>query len=138
MGMSIATRPTGGSPASGSRDERGTPIGTSRPPEELLPDGGNLAPGPVPAPDRVLARDARRLLESLRLQHQPRASGSILTAEMEAVRDQLRPIRSRRSLAASYGREAFHDRAAQTDRGSVHPTRIAYALRWLELGPDRS
>ncbi|MEO7230259.1 MAG: hypothetical protein ABIZ30_06695, partial [Candidatus Limnocylindrales bacterium] len=60
--------------------------------------------------------------------------------EVEVVRRQLDPIRSRRSLAASYRREAFHHRDAAIEdtrsRGAV--ARLAYAFQWLELGPDRS
>ena len=48
-------------------------------------------------------------------------------ADVSFVRDQREPIRSRRSPAASYRREA-------TLAGA---TGLACALRWLELGPDR-
>ncbi len=63
--------------------------------------------------------------------------------QVEAVRRHLVPIRSRAGLAASFGREAFHVRRASTDAidGSAPamtsppgPVRLAYALRWLELG----
>ena len=50
------------------------------------------------------------------------------------MRVHLAPLRSRKALAASYGREAFHlvlDETAKDDPGAV---RLAYALRWLELG----
>ena len=47
----------------------------------------------------------------------------------------LAPLRNRRSLAASFGREAFQtldlDRARPRPLG---PIRAAYAIRWLELG----
>jgi len=54
--------------------------------------------------------------------------------EIEHVRAHLAPLRTRKTLAASYGREAFHvtlDDAARDDPSAV---RLAYALRWLELG----
>jgi len=56
--------------------------------------------------------------------------------EVELVRAHLGPIRSRALLASSFGREAFHGHAAP---GSVvalggSAVRVAYALRWLELG----
>jgi hypothetical protein len=54
--------------------------------------------------------------------------------EIELVRAHLAPLRTRKSLAASYGREAFHltlDEAARDDPSAV---RLAYAIRWLELG----
>jgi hypothetical protein len=57
-----------------------------------------------------------------------------MSPDVDAVRHQLGPIRTRRSLAASYGREAFH----RTDPGGAAAVRLAYALRWAELGPDRA
>ena len=70
--------------------------------------------------------------------------------EVEAVRSQLAPIRDRRGLAASYGREAFRMRdavalaakraadpaapAAPAGGAALRPSRVAYAVRWLELG----
>ena len=61
--------------------------------------------------------------------------------EVAAVRAQLAPIRSRPSLAESFGREAA---VAATlipptiDPGvPPGPVRVAYAIRWLELGDDR-
>jgi hypothetical protein len=61
--------------------------------------------------------------------------------EVAAVRAQLAPIRSRRSLAESFGREAAV--AATIIPPSVDPAeppgpvRVASAIRWLELGDDR-
>jgi hypothetical protein len=61
--------------------------------------------------------------------------------EVAAVRAQLAPIHSRRSLAESFGREAAV--AATITPRSVDPreppgpVRVAYAIRWLELGDDR-
>jgi hypothetical protein len=54
---------------------------------------------------------------------------------VELVRCHLAPLRNRRSLTASFGREAFQtldlDRARPRPLG---PIRAAYAIRWLELG----
>jgi hypothetical protein len=55
-------------------------------------------------------------------------------AQVELVRRHLAPVRSRRSLAASFGREAFHIVPTAAERDDPNPIRLAYALRWLELG----
>jgi hypothetical protein len=90
------------------------------PSEELLPSGG-LSPQEVGAwndRDDALAR------------------------EVAIVRAHLAPLASRTALAGSYGREAFHRARPAThgeldqraDHLRVTATRIAYAIRWLELG----
>ena len=115
----------------------GTSIGSATPPpRDLLPVGGSLAAAPVPAPTRALALDALRLLRRLGdpARRPDRWSQPSFRREIELVRAHLAPLRSRQALAASYGREAFHlrlDEAARDDPGAV---RLAYALRWLELG----
>jgi hypothetical protein len=115
----------------------GTAIGSSSaPPRDLLPGGGVPAPAPVPAPARALALDALRLVRRLRdpARRSARWAHPSFRREIELVRAHLAPLRSRKALAASYGREAFHlviDDAARDDPGAV---RLAYALRWLELG----
>ena len=103
---------------------------------DLLPAGGPRAPAPVPAPARALALDALRLLRRLRdpARRSERWTQPSFRREIELVRAHLAPLRSRKALAASYGREAFHlsmDDAGRDDPGAV---RLAYALRWLELG----
>jgi len=61
--------------------------------------------------------------------------------EVAEVRAQLAPIQSRRSLAESFGREAAV--AATTTPVTIAPpeppgpVRVAYAIRWLELGDER-
>lgn len=61
--------------------------------------------------------------------------------EVAAVRAQLAPIRSRETLAESFGREAAI--AATSTPPTIDPpeppgpVRVAYAVRWLELGDDR-
>ena len=60
--------------------------------------------------------------------------------EVDRTRAQLGPIRSRSALAASYSREA----SIAVSRGAVEsgmaagPVRVAYAIRWLELGDGRA
>jgi hypothetical protein len=115
----------------------GASIGNNgSPPRDLLPSGGVVTLTPVPAPARALALDALRLLRRLRdpARREGRWSQPSSRREIELVRAHLAPLRTRRALAASYGREAFHvsmDNAARDDPGAV---RLAYALRWLELG----
>jgi hypothetical protein len=117
----------------------GTSIGsTAAPSGDLLPTGGSLVPAPAPTPSRALALDALRLLRRLRdpSRRPERWSKPSFRREIELIRAHLAPLRSRKALAASYGREAFHlsmDDAARNDPG---PVRLAYALRWLELGSD--
>jgi hypothetical protein len=71
----------------------------------------------------------------------PRWSTRAFAIEVAAVRAQLAPIRSRRSLAESFGREAAV--AATATPPTTDPTtppgpvRVAYAIRWLELGDER-
>lgn len=85
------------------------------PPEDLLPSGGSdHGVAPASGLDAAFLR------------------------EVDEVRRQLEPLRTRGSLAASFGREAGHwttdGPAPATIRGSITPLRFAYALRWLELG----
>jgi hypothetical protein len=115
----------------------GDAIGTAAPPSGvLLPSGGPPARDPVPAPSRALALDAVRLLRNLRdpARVPARWARPDFRREVDIVRSHLAPLRSRRALAGSFGREAFHvvpDAQAGDDHG---PVRVAYALRWLELG----
>lgn len=134
--MSIATRPTGPDLASGSWDAGEPRIDSSQPPKVLLPDGGDPVPALAPAPETALARDALSLIRAARPGGPPGSTwlDVAMSPDVDAVRDQLRPIRSRRTLAASYGREAFH----RIDPGGAATVRLAYALRWAELGPDRA
>jgi hypothetical protein len=59
--------------------------------------------------------------------------------EVDRTRAQLAPIRSRTALLASFSREA----SIAVTRGVVEsglpagPVRVAYAIRWLELGDGR-
>ena len=104
----------------------------------LLPSGGAARVAPAPAPHRALALDALAVLRILR--RHPRDAGlwgePAFAREVEIIRRQLAPIRDRRGLASSYGREAFRMRSADDVLGLPlrRPTAIAYAVRWLELG----
>ena len=125
MHLATGQRPGGNSVGSSPRSFR-----------DLLPVDDTPAPAPAPAPARALALDALRLLRRLRdpANCPERWAQQTLRREIELVRAHLAPLRTRRSLAASYGREAFHltlDDAARDDPSAV---RLAYALRWLELG----
>jgi hypothetical protein len=60
--------------------------------------------------------------------------------EVERTRAQLEPVASRAVLAASFSREASVavTRFAPINPGNPPgPVRVAYAIRWLELGDDR-
>ena len=151
--MPIATRPpeadAGGvtvtaHPVVGSR-LGGASRGIAAPPSgDLLPSDGPPARDPAPAPARALALDALRLL---RAWHEPDrrperwsdpqvSDGGRPVCRMQLAAD---PPRGG-ALASSFGREAFHvdpPSAPQRRRSTLMPSRLAYALRWLELGPPR-
>ena len=97
-----------------------------RPPET----NGHLTP-----PARALALDALRIIRALRdpARRPARWAQPAFGAEVELVRRHLAPVRSRQTLAASYGREAFHVASAERERDDPSPIRLAYALRWMEL-----
>jgi hypothetical protein len=90
--------------------------------------------------DGALAAEARRLISRFAdpALVPPSWSEAAFIREVGLVRAHLAPIRSRGGLAASFSREAFH--AAPGDGGEDVPgaVRVAYALRWLELGSRRS
>ena len=85
----------------------------------LLPSGGAARVAPAPAPHRALALDALAVLRILR--DRPRDAGlwgePAFAREVESIRRQLAPIRDRRGLASSYGREAFRMRSADDALG---------------------
>lgn len=112
-------------------------IGRSISPDGLLPSGGTSAPVPVPAPHRALALDALRLRRGLRdpLRRPERWTDAAFAREVELIRRHLAPLRNRRSLAASFAREAFHSLASEPPASlPLGPIRAAYAIRWVELG----
>ncbi|HEX2755586.1 MAG TPA: hypothetical protein VHM48_08990 [Candidatus Limnocylindrales bacterium] len=59
--------------------------------------------------------------------------------EVDRTRAQLAPIRSRAGLIASFSREAAIavTRSADGRDQPAGPVRVAYAIRWLELGDGR-
>ncbi len=120
-----------------SRSGDESSIGHLSPLEVLLPSSGALAPAPAPAPHRALALDALRLRRGLRdLDRRPaRWADAAFGREVELVRCHLAPLRNRRSLTASFSREAFQTLDVDGSRpGPLGPIRAAYAIRWLELG----
>jgi hypothetical protein len=87
-----------------------------------------------------LAQDALRLIRLARRTGPVRSAwlGGDLSDEIEMIRRQLVPIKSRRALSASYRREGVNrPGAAPVDGRVAGVVRLAYALRWLELGRDR-
>jgi hypothetical protein len=104
-------------------------------PGVLLSPGALFPPAPVPAPARALALDALRVVRALRdpAKRPARRAQPAFGAEVELVRRHLAPVRSRQTLAASYGREAFHLVISRGERDDPSPIRLAYALRWMEL-----
>jgi hypothetical protein len=60
-------------------------------------------------------------------------------AEVDRTRAQLAPIRTRDALLASFRREASISatRGNMLDGRPAGPVRVAYAIRWLELGDGR-
>jgi hypothetical protein len=135
--MPMVVREPGPHQTAVPRSGQESAIGSSSPPAALLPSGGASAPGPAPAPHRALALDALRLRRGLRDPHRrPEPwSDEAFAREVELVRRHLSPLRNRRSLTASFGREAFH--TLELDPFSpmpLGPIRAAYAIRWLELG----
>ncbi|MEO5939816.1 MAG: hypothetical protein ABIZ72_02750, partial [Candidatus Limnocylindrales bacterium] len=62
--------------------------------------------------------------------------------EVDRTRAQLAPIRSRAGLANSFSREASiavtRTSGPASPRLPAGPVRVAYAIRWLELGDGRA
>lgn len=138
--MPTVVRPPGPHQTAVSRSGGGS-AARSPPLEDLLPSSGALAPVPAPAPHRALALDALRLRRGLRdaTRRPDRWNDASFAREVELIRCHLAPLRNRRSLTASFGREAFQtldlDGAKPRPLG---PIRAAYAIRWLELGSGGS
>lgn len=138
--MPIETRPptdrqAGTPPTDAMRRGGQSSISMLPPPSAgLLPPDGSHVPAPAPAPSRALALDALRLIRG---RHDPRQGpaawfDAAFGREVELIRRHLNPLRTRRALASSYSREAFHVLADPLDPPG--PARVAYAIRWLELG----
>ena len=99
------------------------------------------ASAPAPTPSRALALDALEYLRQERSRHLDVGAWAdpAFVRVVHAVREDLAPIRSRRALAESFRREAFHIRRPVlypdgAPTGPMSPVRLAYAIRWLELG----
>jgi hypothetical protein len=135
--MPMVARESGSATVATRSADQPATVGAEAPPEDLLPSGGVPISAPASAPHRALALDALRIVRVLR--DRPLLAGSwgepAFARQVEAVRRQLAPIRDRRGLAASYGREAFRMWDARERRPSpLDAIPVAYAVRWLELG----
>lgn len=140
--MPIVVRQPGSDTIAVPRSGSDAPTGVPAPPVDLLPSGGALASAPALAPHRALALDAFRLRRILH--DRPRDADPwgepAFAREVELVRGQLAPIRTRRGLAASFSREAGLGPGAEATPDDsalppgLRPLRVAYAVRWLELG----
>jgi len=113
--------------------------------EPVAIDSTTISP---PSPARELARRALDVLRRARRASPPeRWQQPTFGREVDLVRLDLMPIRTRAALASSFGREAFNiavddDWRAQPvtslDAGrQIGPVLVAYAIRWLELGDGR-
>jgi hypothetical protein len=139
-GMSIVARPSDTDPSRGSRSDDEWTIDRSSRAGVLLTSERTGVAAPARDSERALAPDALRVLRHVvrtAADDQPWSDPAFERA-VETVRRHLAPIRSRRALARSFEREAFHvRRTALLDDGFIDvpgPVRLAYAIRWLELG----
>ncbi len=136
--MPIVARLAGSDATTASGSVMDASLGGGSSPGALLPSGEPAGPGPVQAPHRTLALDALMVTRTLR--DHPRDADPwgepAFAREVDLIRSQLMPIRSRRGLAASFEREAFQSRGLEGPRepATLRALRVAYALRWLELG----
>ncbi len=96
-----------------------------------------LAPDPRHELARLALDLAVRTAEPVSLP--PRWATDAFGQEVDRTRAQLSPIRSRNALLASFSREASIavTRTAGPAPAPVGPVRVAYAIRWLELGDGR-
>jgi hypothetical protein len=135
--MPMVVRQPGPHQTAVSRSGGDASIDVHSPLEVLLPSSGPLAAAPALAPHRALALDALRMRRGLRDPGRRPASWAepVFAREVDLVRRHLAPLRNRRSLTASFGREAFQTLELDGSRPRpLGPTRVAYAIRWLELG----
>jgi hypothetical protein len=115
VSVPIDTHPTGSSATLASPTDRVVANGDRARPGVLLPSGRRLRDRP---------RDAGPWGEPA------------FAREVDRVLRDLAPIVSRRALASSFAREAFRRSRLMTAREAavVEAVRLAYAIRWLELG----
>ena len=136
--MPIVARPTGSDATLALAADGHASLGCAPSAGELLPSGDATGLGPVQAPHRTLALDALMVTRTLR--DHPRDADPwgepAFAREVDLIRGQLMPIRNRRGLAASFAREAFQspEFAGPREPARMRAVRVAYALRWLELG----
>jgi hypothetical protein len=136
--MPIVARLAGSDASSASPTAMAAPLGGARSPGALLPSGDSVGLPPARAQHRTLALDA--LLVTRTLRDHPRDAGPwgepAFAREVDLIRSQLAPIRTRRGLAASFSREAFQsaESGGPSQPGALPAVRVAYAVRWLELG----
>jgi hypothetical protein len=137
--MPMVVRPPGPHQTAVKRTGDASTVGYPSPLEVLLPSSGALAP--APAPHRALALDAIRLRRALRDPQRlaGRWAEPAFARDVELVRLHLAPLRRRSGLTASYGREAFQalGGAEPQPAEALGAVRVAYALRWVELGDGR-
>jgi hypothetical protein len=139
--MPMVVRPPGPHRTAVPRSGDEPNVGDHPPLDDLLPSSGLPVRAPAPAPRRALALDALRLKRGLRdNRRRPAGWGDAAFArQVELVRCHLAPLRNRRSLTASFGREAFQTLdVARSRPAMLGPIRAAYAIRWLELGTGAS
>ena len=136
--MPIVARLAGPDAIAASLTATDAPIAGASSPGALLPSGDPTGLGTVQAPHRTLALDALMVTRTLR--DHPRDADPwgepAFAREVDLIRSQLMPIRSRRGLATSFEREAFQSSefAGPREPATMRAVRVAYALRWLELG----
>jgi hypothetical protein len=104
--MPIVARLAGPDATAAPEAARDASIAGASSPGALLPSGDPTGPGPVQAPHRRLALDA--LLVTRTLRDHPRDADPwgepAFAREVDLIRTQLAPIRTRRGLAASFAR----------------------------------
>ena len=134
--MPIVARLAGPDASTASMAGPDASLGGTSSPGALLPSGDATGLGPVQVPDRMLALDALMVTRTLHSRDAGPWGEPAFAREVDLIRSQLMPIRSRRGLAASFEREAFQSQelAGPREPGSMRAVRVAYALRWLELG----
>lgn len=100
---------------------------------------GAMALPSTPCPrtaERALPLDAIAVVLRVRRgPRPPRWSAPAFVRSVDLVRAHLAPIHERGTLAQSFAREAFHVIGAPALPAlDESPVRVAYAIRWLELG----
>jgi hypothetical protein len=136
--MPIVARLAGPDAIGASLTATDAPVAGASSPGALLPSGDPTGLGTVQAPHRTLALDA--LMATRMLRDHPRDADPwgepAFAREVDLIRSQLMPIRNRRGLATSFQREAFQSSefTGAREPATMRAVRVAYALRWLELG----